>query len=585
MNDLRLVLLPYQLLRIVQPTILLLCLGLLLEACQPSAQEQAPSTTETNTYQNPILAGFYPDPSICKANDRFYLTVSSFSYFPGLPVFESDDLVNWKQIGHAMDRPEQLNTEGQGVSRGLFAPAISFHEGTFYIVCTQVDKGGNFVITATDPAGPWSDPIYLGELNGIDPSLFFDNDRLFIVYNSVPPDNKSLYDGHRTIRQYELDTETLQPIGEQTILVNGGVDLSQQPVWIEAPHLYKIDDYYYLMCAEGGTAYNHSEVIFRSKDVRGPFEPWSENPILTQRHLDPTRPNPVTTAGHADIVELDNGEWWAVFLACRPYQDNYFNIGRETFLTPVRWEDGWPVINPDFEEVQYTYPTPMGDARDTTLFPLSGNFTFQDEFDRDSLAMHYVFLRTPHEQWHTLADGTLTMKVRPETAAGLSNPSFVGHRQQHHTGSVSTALDFEPAGDHERAGLLAFQNETHHYLLAKSLKDGQAVVQLFQSSEDGLTELASQPVSEETLALKIEFEGARYRFYYAEGEGDWQLLQDDVDGKFLSTEVAGGFVGTLLAMYATASDQPSENSASFEWLRYQGNDPALQQTTAMTATP
>ena len=557
--------------------ILSLCFGWLCSACQPENQAaQETLTADTPTYQNPILAGFYPDPTICKAGDRFYMTNSTFSYFPGLPIFESTDLVNWKQIGHAMDRPEQLNTEGQGVSRGLFAPAITYHEGTFYIVCTQVDKGGNFVITATDPAGPWSNPIYLGELNGIDPSLFFDEDgRVYIVYNSVPPNNKSQYSGHRTIRMYELDSETLQPTGEQTILVNGGVDISQEPVWIEAPHIYKIDDYYYLMCAEGGTAYNHSEVIFRSEKVEGPYEPGPVNPILTQRHLDPSRPNPVTTAGHADMVQLDNGDWWAVFLACRPYEGNYFNIGRETFLTPVEWQDGWPIINPDFEEVQYAYPTPMGNEVDTTLFPYNGNFTIQDEFEKGSLGMNFVFLRTPSEQWYELSNGALTMQLRPETASGLSNPSFVGHRQQHHTGSVSTSLDFKPENENEKAGLLAFQSETHHYLLAKSVKDGHAVVQLLQSTEEELTELVNQPVSGENIQLKIDFDGANYRFLYAETDGEWQVLRENVDGKFLSTEDAGGFVGTLLAMYATSSGEDSENTASFEWFRYEGNDSVL----------
>lgn len=558
-------------------TILSVCVGWLLSACQSENQRAGEvSPAETHTYQNPILAGFYPDPTICKAGDRFYMTNSTFSYFPGLPIFESTDLINWKQIGHAMDRPEQLNTEGQGVSRGLFAPAITYHDGTFYIVCTQVDKGGNFVITATDPAGPWSDPIYLGELNGIDPSLFFDEDgRLYIVYNSVAPDNEPLYDGHRTIRMYELDSESLQPIGEQTILVNGGVDISQEPVWIEAPHIYKINGYYYLMCAEGGTAYNHSEVIFRSKDVRGPYEPGPVNPILTQRHLDPSRPNPVTTAGHADMVQLDNGDWWAVFLACRPYEGNHFNIGRETFLAPVKWQDEWPVINPDFEEVQYAYPTPMGNAVDTTLFTYNGNFTFQDEFEGDSLGLTYMFLRTPHEQWYEMANGALTMQLRPETASGLSNPSFVGHRQQQHTGSVATALDFQPDNENEKAGLLAFQSETHHYLLAKSMQDRQAVVQLLQSSEDQLTEITSQPVSGEQIQLKITFDGADYTFAYAENEGEWQVLQENVDGKFLSTEEAGGFVGTVLAMYATSSGTTSDKSASFEWFRYEGNDAVL----------
>ena len=553
---------------------LLACLA--LSTCQrgDAADTSAPAT-EVHTYQNPILAGFYPDPAMVRANDRYYLTVSSFSYFPGLPVFESSDLVNWKQIGHALDRPEQLDTEGEPMTRGLFAPGISFHDGTFYMICTRVDRGGNFVMTATDPAGPWSNPTYIEGVNGIDPSLFFDGDSTYVVYNTIPPDNKSLYSGHRTIRMYALDRESFQIKGEQILLVNGGVDLAKEPVWIEAPHLYKIGDWYYLMCAEGGTAYNHSEVIFRSKDVRGPFEPWDQNPILTQRTLDPTRPNPVTTAGHADIVQLPDSSWWAVFLACRPYEGNYFNVGRETFLTPVSWENEWPVINPDHEEIQYTYPTPMNAALDTTLFPLNGNFTFTDEFEDAKLALHYIFMRTPKEEWYHTGDGKLTLDLRAPTANELKVPSFVGHRQQHNRGEVSTLLDFTPAAANEQAGIMAFQSESHYYLLAKSLKDGEPVVQLLKSTESGTEELASAPAGTGPLRLRITFDGADYGFDYAQGEADWTNLESGVDGKFLSTEAAGGFIGTVLGLYATSNGRESGNTAAFDWLKYTGNDAVL----------
>jgi xylan 1,4-beta-xylosidase len=269
--------------------------------CTARAQKEA-------YYTNPILAGFYPDPSICQAGDDYYIVNSSFAYYPGLPIFHSKDLVSWRQIGHALDRPEQLPLIGAGVSRGLFAPAISYYKGTFYIVCTLIDRGGNFVITATNPAGPWSNPVYLKEVAGIDPSLFFDEstDKAYIVYNSEPPGNKTLWNGHRTIRQYEFDYRNKKVVGEEKLLVNGGVDTSKHPVWIEAPHIYHINDWYYLMCAEGGTGYNHSEVIFRSKSPEGPFVPWEGNPILTQRHLDRKRKNPVTTAGHADLVQAPN---------------------------------------------------------------------------------------------------------------------------------------------------------------------------------------------------------------------------------------------------------------------------------------
>ena len=188
------------------------------------------SNSQNNRYfTNPILTGFYPDPSICRVGNDYYLVNSSFAYYPGLPLFHSKDLVSWKQIGHAMNRPEQLDLIGAGVSRGLFAPAISYYKGIFYITCTLVDKEGNFVITAKDPAGPWSDPIWLNEVDGIDPSIFFDeDDRAYLLYNSVPPGNKSLWDGHRTIRMYEFDYKNLKVTGEQKILINGGSDISKK---------------------------------------------------------------------------------------------------------------------------------------------------------------------------------------------------------------------------------------------------------------------------------------------------------------------------------------------------------------------
>ena len=202
------------------------------------------SDTKAQTVlQNPILPGFYPDPAICRVGTDYYMVTSTFVYFPGIPVLHSKDLKNWKQIGSAIDRVSQMDFMGEQISRGLFAPSITHNKGTFYITCTDIDNGGNFVITAKNPAGPWSDPIYIKEARGIDPSLFFEENKAFIIYNSDPPENKSLYSGHRTVRMYELDPSNLKVVGSEKILVNGGVDLSKKPVWIEAPHLYKRNGY------------------------------------------------------------------------------------------------------------------------------------------------------------------------------------------------------------------------------------------------------------------------------------------------------------------------------------------------------
>ena len=538
-------------------------------------------------FTNPILMGFYPDPSVCKANGKYYLINSTFAYYPGIPVFESPDLVNWKQIGNVMTRPEQMQLDGFGVSRGLFAPAISYHEGIFYVVCTLVDGAGNFVVTSESPEGPYSNPVWLPELNGIDPSLFFDDDgKSFIVYNSVAPLDSPLYEGHRTIRMYEFDHKSLQVIGDEILLINGGSDIDKKPVWIEGPHMYKINNYYYLIAAEGVTSDNHSEVVFRSKSIKGPFISYDQNPILTQRHLDPNREFPVTSTGHADIIETENGNWWAVFLGCRPYApytEGLYNTGRETFLAPVEWVDDWPVINPSYDEIQSRYPKPGLKSENVNNIPLSGNFTYKDDFSDSLLSLNWTFLRTVNEKWYDLKSdtGILELMLRPETCSEKVNPSFIGHRQQHLKNSSTVSLSFDAKSENEKAGLLIFQNETHYYYLCKSIENQKSVVQLFRSGDNSVKGnfmdlLASanlnQNDSGDYLQLKIEANETTYSFYYSGNDGQWIPLKENVDAAFLSTKVAGGFVGGFYAMYATSLGQPSNNSVFFDWFEYIGND-------------
>ncbi|RYZ14180.1 MAG: glycoside hydrolase family 43 protein, partial [Sphingobacteriales bacterium] len=334
----------------------------------------------------------------------YYLVNSSFSYFPGIPIFHSKDLVSWQLIGHAITRVEQMDFTGKGVSRSLFAPTIRYHDGLFYITCTMIDGGGNFIVTATNPAGPWSDPTWLA-IDGIDPSLYFDDDgKTYITYNSIPPDNKSLYDGHRTIRIHAFDHRQMKLTGKDSILVNGGTDISKKPSWIEGPHIVKKYGYYYLISAEGGTGADHSVVAFRSRNIMGPYLPYEQNPILTQRHLQGQRQNPVTSTGHADLVELPDGRWYAVFLGTRPYEGDHYNTGRETFLTPVEWKDEWPVINPGKEEVQYRYPLPFSQISPRkNISPYSGNFLYKDDFNESQLHPDWIFLRTVKKSWYSIA--------------------------------------------------------------------------------------------------------------------------------------------------------------------------------------
>jgi xylan 1,4-beta-xylosidase len=529
---------------------------------------------------NPILSGFYPDPSITRVGNAYYLINSTFAYFPGLPIFKSFDLKNWKQIGNAIDRPTQLNFMGHKTSRGLFAPSINYFKGTYYITCTLIDRQGNFVITAKDPAGPWSDPSWLPSVKGIDPSLFFDTNKAYIVYNSDPPENRPLYDGHRTIRTFEFDPIHLKVVGEEIQLVNGGVNFAEKPVWIEGPHIFKRENWYYLCAAEGGTSVNHSQVIFRSKSPTGPYIPYDKNPILTQRHLDPNRKNPITSAGHAELITGPDGKTYAVFLAVRPYSGNYYNTGRETFLAPVKWTtDGWPIINPYHEEIQYQYKLDFKEIKQPNTLPQAGNFAYRTLFNK-MIDPSLLFLRTADPSWYKLdAEHGLTMELKPETCMGDGNPAFIGKRQQHMNATATTEMSFAAASENEKAGLMIFQNEYHFYYICKSTANGKPTIQLFKGNTDtkSMQLIAEHPLKADKnkLWLRIDASGAFYHFSYAAIPNQWQSLKKDLDGKYLSTQEAGGFIGALFALYATSSGYSTKNIASFKWLDYKGDDSAF----------
>jgi xylan 1,4-beta-xylosidase len=529
---------------------------------------------------NPILTGFYPDPSIVKVGADYYLVNSTFSYFPGIPVMHSRDLKNWQQVGNVISRPAQLNFLGDRMTRGLFAPAIAYHNGTYYVTCTLIDHKGNFVVTAKNPAGPWSDPTFLPEVRGIDPSLYFEGDKAYVIYNSDPP-GTPLYDGHRSIKIIELNPQTLQTVGEAKIVVNGGVDLSKKPVWIEGPHLMKRNNWYYLYAAEGGTSVNHTEVVFRSKEPLGPFVPYEQNPILSQRELPKDRKDPITSAGHAQFVEGPDGQTYAIFLAVRPYEGNYYNTGRETFIVPVEWKDEWPVTVPGPKGVQYSYKAHFPEVKQPGARPQSGNFGYTITFEQQ-LDPALLFLRTVDSTNFSLSKAKgLTLKLKPETCAETGNPAFIGKRQQHLYCTTETELTFAPKTANEKAGLVIFQDEKHFYYLCKSVDKGKPLLQLFKSTADAKQpELLTQaPLKSATASvqLRIQAQGDTYNFGFSENGKTWTVLQDKVDGKFLSTQVAGGFIGCLFGMYATSSGQPTTNTAAFKWLKYEGNDPMYKK--------
>ncbi len=512
-------------------------------------------------FYNPILAGFYPDPSICRVGDTYYLVNSSFSFYPGVPLSTSKDLVNWKQLGHVLDRKSQLPLTHQRISGGIFAPAISYNQKnkTFYMITTNVGAG-NFFVKTKDPSKGWSEPIYLPKINGIDPSFFFDkNGQGYIVHNA-PVDGGADYEGQRAIRIFKFDANGDSIVGNHTQIVRGGTHVQKNPIWIEGPHLFRVGKYYYLMCAEGGTCDWHSEVIFRAKSPMGPWEECPNNPILTQRTgLDPKRPDIVTSTGHADIVQSKSGDWWAVFLGCRPYEADFYNTGRDTYLLPVTWKNGWPEILAKNKAV----PTVLSKTEwqkkcnVTNVNPTTGNFTYTDKFNGSKLDNRWIFLRNPSDFYKLTGNG-LEINAKAVNISQPESPSAIFVRQQHNTFTAETELSFNPANEHQLAGLVLLQNEEYNFVFGKTMREGKTVVTLKRAERTNIT-VASATLdnseSEQPLRLKIQGDGRYYNFYYATGDDAWKLLAQGVDAVNLSTHQSGGFIGACIGLYATLSNK------------------------------
>ncbi len=498
-------------------------------------------------YQNPILPGFHPDPSICRVGDDFYLVTSSFEYFPGLPIYHSRDLVHWEQIGHCLTRDSQVHlVTGAPNCLNIYAPTIRYHDGLFYVIVTNVtgDNHGNFIITAKDPAGEWSDPIAL-PFPGIDPSLFFDEDGKVYYLGT---------DGG--IYLSEMDITTGAAIGETHWLWQG---TANNP---EGPHLYKIDGMYYLLLAQGGTELCHMAVLARSESILGPYEPCPHNPILTNIG----QSLPIKAAGHADLVEDADGNWWAVCLGIRPLAYPFrHNLGRETMLVPAKWENGWlyagenGAVLPEFTV-----------AHAPKAWAASGyvpGSAVTDEFQGETLHPMWNLIYNPVPGMVQCTGNGLELHGNGVSLWEDAPKAWLGRRQEHFCCTAETELAFVPGQEGEEAGLTVYMNPGHHYEIARTMRDGVDCIILRRRIGALCAVEKAVPCHGGTVTLRLSCDRYWYRFAFAEDGGAMQEIGAG-ETQYLTTEAGGCFTGNYIALYASGNGTDMTAPAKFRRFSY-----------------
>lgn len=529
----------------MKPRCLLVAAATLAAGCatNPEVSFTPHEYTDSIGYHNPVIRGFYPDPSICRAGEDYYLVTSSFEYFPGVPVFHSTDLVNWEQVGNALDRESQLPLHGQSPSGGIFAPTIRYHDGTFYMITTNIEGGKNFIVTADNPAGPWSEPLMVPSQN-IDPSLFFDDDGT-VYYTGTAPWNGS----GPGIYQAEIDLKTGELLTDYRLIWEGTG--GRYP---EGPHLYKLDGWYYLMISEGGTESGHTVTIARSKDPYGPFEACPHNPILTNREQ--PWDNPVQNSGHADLVKDPDGRWWMVHLAVRNVNQHH-HLGRETFLLPLDWDsEGWPVINRNgisFIDIYAVPPAPQKPE------PQQIGYDFSS-----TLGPEWSWLRNPDKDNYRIdtEKGVMEITGTNLTLDSLASPSFVGLRQKYFNQDIVAEMSSELTANGDETGMTVYMNPEHYYTVSRVRSAGTEKVRL--TMKLGKIRHTEQEVAVTTgrLWLKISSDPLRYRFYWSDNGTSWNYLGENY-ARLISTETAGGFTGVLTGPYVISGNPDRPATARF----------------------
>jgi beta-xylosidase len=490
----------------------------------------------TEVAPDPVIGGFHPDPSVCRVGADYYLACSSFAYFPGVPIFHSRDLVTWRQIGNALDRPSQLALDGAWSSGGIYAPTLRHHDGRFWLVTTNVSGRGSFLVTADDPAGPWSEPVWLPTVLGIDPDLAWDSEG-------------SCWCTYAGIGQVRIDPTTGAALEEPRRLWSG----TPGAQWPEAPHLYRIvdgagtaeEESWYLLIAEGGTDRGHCVSVARGPSPGGPFEPCPANPILTARSTN----LPVQSTGHGDLVQAADGSWWLLFLGVRVRggSPGHHVLGRETFLARVTWREGWPVVG----EIVSGRPTGVE----------------RDGFDDAVLHPRWISPRSRPELSLAEPPGWLSVRARAGSLDDAA-PAFIGCRPAHLSWTARAMVDAADGA----GGLALRMDERHHYAI--EIRDGEAAAyarigplrqrlgRLGLPPGPAVLWLEARPTDAAAVSGGDSPDaGPDVVRLGVETDGGVAVLAE-LDGRYLSTEVAGGFLGRVAGMYAVAG------TVRFDWFEY-----------------
>lgn len=515
------------------------------------------------TYTNPVITGFFPDPSVIRVGADYYLVNSTFQYFPAIVISHSRDLVHWEIIGHAITAANALEFSHLEDSRGIWAPDISYHQGVFYIVATYRLNGSaqqHILMTATRPEGPYSKPVVIYE-GGIDPSLFVDDDGAhYLVCNPAAT----------LIR---LSDDCTRVTGKP-VQIWAGTGRSSP----EGPHIFKKDGYYYVMLAEGGTGYGHSVTVARSRTLLGPYEPCPWNPVLTQTNPDAR----IQRAGHGKLVQTQQGEWWMLYLCGRPLPGRYCTLGRETALDPVTWtEDGWFTVNngqgpseeqhaPNLPEVVYAEP-------------------WRDDFDAPTLNLSWQFVRNPNDQYWSLTErpGYVRLWTLRYDLNTIHAKNTLVRREKHHAYTATVKMEFQPDTNGQQAGLVCYYDTIQHIKLCVIYEDGIRI--RVMQTKAGISTVIGEiiPIDQSVYYLKVTVEHERREFWYSANNQDWQSVGVATDARFLSDEAGGeyaatqdlprmcrhkAFTGTMVGIYANNGGSGVVSPADFDWFEYQAHE-------------